>query len=189
MADPLPSLLLSQYAPTELWFDCARCKRHGDAHVAVLRKKFGDLPLGEIARRVAAAGIPPCALAAGNPADNACSVRPVEPPIELWARLAEARRLGYSARLHCERKLEALKRASSCPEVVDLDLDSLIAILGHNLPLEKLPARCSCPHCGTERVRIQWLAPSQRPTSGGAVSGLTRAALATQRRLRVIGKN
>lgn len=162
MRPELPALRLDDYGPTELEIDCARCRRHAMVSTAMLRRKFGNVRLSEIARRVAASGSPRCELALTGDGTG-CAARPIEPPFHLWAMLRDAQRDGWGARLICERHLEALKRARPCPQVVDLDLDTLVASHGYDMPLERLPRRLRCPECGTRSIRVEWIAPATRP--------------------------
>lgn len=147
-----------------VWIDCARCSRHTAPHIATLQRKFGKVTLGEAARQVAA---PSCALARDG-AQSICSARPVAPPIDHWALLDHARRLGYRARLHCHRHLAAMKSTRPCPTTWDLDLESLIAVLGYDFPLDRLPPRLSCPDCHTKAIRLEWIGPPATPGPSGA---------------------
>lgn len=168
MTPDLASVRLDDYRPTDLMIDCGRCRRQASVSCTTLRKKFGNIRLGEIARRVAASGIPPCNLATiGN--GTGCRARPVEPAFHHWALLRDAQRGGWGARIICQRHLEALKRARPCPQVVDLDLDTLIAALGYDFPLERLRNRLRCPLCGTGSITVEWIAPGVRPDPGGQV--------------------
>src|SRR5690606_28595060 len=114
----------------------------------------------------AAAGIPPCNLATIGDGTR-CAAVPAEPSFWLWANLRQAQQEGWGARLICRRHLEALKRARPCPEVVGLDLDTLVAAFGYDLPLARLKNRLGCPRCGTRSIAIEWISPVQRPSPGG----------------------
>jgi hypothetical protein len=190
MAVALPAMRLDQCPWPIIWINCARCSRHTAPHVATLQRKFGAMTtLGEAARLVAARG--GCHLAK-DAVQNICSVRVEEPPIDHWASLDHARRFGYAGRLHCHRHLAAMKSTRPCPMVWDLDLDTLVAVLGWDFPLERLPSRLSCPDCHTKHIRIEWIAPpeSPAPDASGAETVVrlkpTRAALA-KKRFRVVG--
>jgi hypothetical protein len=190
MSDALATVTLDGYRFPVIGFDCPRCKRNAEAEVAKLRGKFGGkLTLGEVARQVAAGR--GCALA--QDADHSlCSVRAVAPPVHHWAELDHARLGGWTALLHCGRRHEALKTAKSCPGAVPLDVPTLIAALGHNFPLERLPSRLLCPSCGSKSLGVEWIVPPEPPPSGGATQTPepvrlrpTRAALGG-RRFRVV---
>lgn len=91
---------------------------------------------------------------------SACSVVVEEVPVWVWARLNDARRGGWTAALHCRRRMAAMKSSKSCPEVTWLDIETLVAALGEDFPLEKLMRRCQCPRCGTKHVDLEWIVPA-----------------------------
>lgn len=154
---------LSDFVPSVLWIECVRCKRRGEVQTDKARRRYGDITLTELARRVADAG--GCALA---DKDNCvCSAVVVEPPVETWATLDDAWRGHWQGVLTCQRRLHALKRINSCVEDVVLDVHTLVAILGHKYPLEKLSRKAVCPQCGTEAASISWTKPKAPPDPGG----------------------
>ena len=87
-----------------------------------------------------------------------------------WAMLESAKRGGWAALLHCERHFAALKATKPCREVVELDVTTLVAELGHDFPLEKLPHRLLCASGGTKSVDVEWIVPKDPPTPGGVTS-------------------
>ncbi|MEI9899653.1 MAG: hypothetical protein WDN31_05325 [Hyphomicrobium sp.] len=100
-----------------------------------LKNLYGDLrTLGDIAGDIAAAGQPPCQLAAPG---EACSVVPVEPQVDHWATLYQALHGEWECTFFCERRHAALKKAESCPPI-RLDVRSLVAVLGYDYKLAKL---------------------------------------------------
>ena len=180
---------LNQYPWPVIAIDCPRCRRHAEARVPELRAKYGSPTLGELARQVAASR--GCALAA-DAGNSLCSARMVEPPVHHWATLDNAKRGGWAALLHCERHFAALKATKPCREAVELDVATLITVLGHDFPLERLPRRLLCPSCGTKSVRIAWIVPREPPAPGGASAPAeplrlrpTKAALG-RKRFRVV---
>ena len=191
-------LMLDQFKAPEVSIDCARCRRHATVTVAVLKKKFGNQRLDVIARMVArssAGGLhnAPCALA-DDPFERLCSARPIELNPVLWARVIDAEKGGWTAKLHCHRRLENLKRAKSCAETVELPVLVLKALFGWDFELEKLPRRMRCPHCGSQTIEIEWRIPAEAPDPGGATDDEpapvlqlrpTRAAMG-RKRFRVI---
>jgi hypothetical protein len=157
---------IDQYRLPLVGFDCPRCKRSAQVDVEKLRARYrGTVTLAEVARQIAADRS--CALAQ-DAVNSLCSVRPVAPPVHHWAELDHARRGGWAALLHCQRRHAALKAAKSCPEVVPLDVPTLVAALGSSFPLERLPPRLVCPSCGTQSVSVQWVLPPDPPPPGGA---------------------
>lgn len=150
---------LVDYVPTELNIACERCQRRTTATTYALKIKYGDLTLGEIARRVAADGSPPCQLA-GVEGRVLCSVRPEEPPVEQWATISDARRGGWSCWLECGRKHASLKSTKSCPGEFRVDVETLAAAFPWDFPIERLRTRLKCPECGTEMVSLYWRAPA-----------------------------
>lgn len=161
--DRLKTLTVDQYVPGELWIQCLRCRRSASATKAQLKARYGNVTLRDAALRVAADGKPPCNLAVVE--GNAfCGAIPIEPPVEAWATLTDARLGGWEAWLHCGRRHAALKKASSCPKPFPLTVHSLLALLPWDYPLARLPSRMHCPECGTEFVSIEWLVPAEDPS-------------------------
>lgn len=164
MAD-IGKLMLDQFKPREVSIDCFRCRRHAHVTVASLRKKFGNQRMDVIARMVARASTDhsgPCGLAE-DPFTGLCSARPVEVDPVLWANVLDAEKGGWRAYLHCHRRLENLKRAQSCSEVVELPVLVLKAKHGWDFELEKLPRQYRCPHCGSHTIEIEWVIPAEAP--------------------------
>ena len=153
--------MLSNYAPREFQVECLRCKRSAVVDKYAMRRRFGDVTLQECALKISASK--GCALA-GTYGTAQCSVRVSETPVWTWARLQEARIGGWSAYLTCHRRFAALKSTDSCPEVIRLDVLSLVAALGDDFPLEKLPTKCKCPQCGTGSIEIEWRVPEPPKT-------------------------
>jgi len=169
--DKLGQTLIDDYGPREISIDCVRCRRHATVTTAALRKKFGNQRLDVIARMVArssAAGPrrEVCGLA-DDPFQSLCSARPIEVDPVLWANLLDAEMGGWRAKLHCHRRLENLKRAKSCEEVVELPVLVLKSVFGWDFELEKLPRRLRCPHCGSRSIEIEWVMPAEAPDPGG----------------------
>lgn len=182
---------LDQYRPPTIKIECLRCRRYvPDVQIPTLRKRFGNIPVIEAARRVAASGPKPCGLARDD--GKLCSVRAFEPPVWHWANLYDALHGKWQAALFCHRHLEALKRAEPCPGNVPLDIPTLLAALGHDFKLERLPSKCECPKCHTSMVEIAWhvpdpVAPPHAPADEGApVLRLRPSRGQAQRTLRVI---
>lgn len=156
MSDPRQRLLTECRSPY-LIFECRRCRRHGQTSVRKLHQAYGNKPLGEIARLIAADG--GCAFA--DTPQSGCTAIPVEPPVHHWADLGNARYGKWQALLYCERRMAALKATNACPGPIALDVPTLVAALGYAFKLERLPTRLCCPACGTKAVRIEWLVPEE----------------------------
>lgn len=167
MAQELAAVQLRDYAPPLVTFDCHRCKRRKDVLISELREEFGNLPLGEIARRVAAKLPRRCQLAY---AGEGCGVRVFEPAVEQWAYLAHAREGRWLGRQRCQRHHAALKSTKPCPEVLILDPDNLIAVFGWDFPLERLPRKMRCHKCGCELVSIEWIVPDSPADPNGTAA-------------------
>lgn len=154
------TMTLDTYRANEFSVECRRCRRHATVDRYAMLKRFGPVTLDECARHIAAAK--GCALAATYGSAK-CSVQVVEVPVWFWAKLMHARLGNWRAFLTCRRRFAALKSADSCPEVVELDVLSLIAALGDDFPLERLPHRAKCPYCGTSHVDVDWHVPQGPP--------------------------
>jgi hypothetical protein len=176
MAD-IGKLMLDQFRPREVSIDCFRCRRHAHVTTAALKKKFGNQRMDVIARMVARSSTDhagPCGLAE-DPFTAHCSARPVEVDPVLWANILDAEKGGWRAYLHCHRRLENLKRAKSCSEVIELPVLVLKAKHGWDFELEKLPRQYRCPHCGSRTIDIEWVIPMQAPDPSNAADAVHEA--------------
>ena len=157
---------IGDYTPKKWRIDCLRCRRNADLDRFDMQRRFGaDMTLQECARQIAAkAG---CNLAAihGGPG---CDVRVVEVAVWTWATLMDARLGKWQAYLSCQRRFASLKSADSCPEVIQLNVLTLIVALGDNFTLEKLRTKVRCPLCGTASVDIEWFIPVEPDTPAPA---------------------
>jgi hypothetical protein len=45
----------------------------------------------------------------------------------------------------CERHHQGLKVARPCPEMMEIEVKTLVASFGHTFTIDKLPARLRCP--------------------------------------------
>lgn len=113
----------------------------------------------------------------------------------MWGTLEDARRGGWTARLHCLRHTAALRRVESCPEVTWLDVETLYAVFGHDFPLERLTHRLRCPKCHTDVIEVEWFVPPETPAPHAPAADEpplrlrpTRAQVGRER-LRVIGED
>lgn len=188
-ARELSQLPLKKYRPPQISVDCARCRRHGLVTVSTV--KLGEsATVSDLVRHVAQAG--KCQLAMGEP--YACSAIPIEPPVEQWAALEDAKWGNWTLWLKCARSMAALKSVKACPGPIALDVRSLVARLGFNFPLSKL--RLICPDCGSELVHTWWEVPpapdstdpaAAQPTKPVSDSLYAGAKAPTNRQLRIIG--
>lgn len=131
-----------------------------------MRQKFGDITLQDLAFRVAAKN--GCTLASGP--DRICTVVAHEVAVELWASLDDAWGGGWGALLWCQRHMSSLKATKPCPEPVELNILTLVSLLGGEFKLDRLPAKFKCPRCKTELVAIEWHVPKEPPSAGGAAA-------------------
>jgi hypothetical protein len=157
------TVTLSSYRPPVFTVSCPRCNRSAEVDRQAMLRRFGDVSLHEVAQRIASAG--GCQLAVD--ADPICSSTAFEIDPTWWGSLDEAFRGGWTGRLTCARHTVALRRTEPCPGFLDLDVKTLIAILGGDFKLEKLRTRCSCWQCNTRHTRIEWLIPDEPTPPGG----------------------
>ncbi len=151
---------LRDYEPPELRMECDRCKRSATLKVQAMAKRFGaNVPIGDLVRQVALAGKQPCGLAG----TSQCGARAWEPPPWHWADLDGAWKGGWIARLRCRRNRAGLKATKPCPEMVIVDVETLVATLGYDFKLEHLPSRMQCPRCHSQLVDVEWIVPDPTP--------------------------
>lgn len=158
------TLSIGSYHPRTWRIECRRCRRGAVLDRYEMQRRYGsDITLADCARKVAASK--GCNLAAihGGPG---CSVEVLETSVDSWGRLSDARYGKWQAFLTCHRRFSSLKAADSCPEHIQLDIHTLVAVLGDDFPLDRLKAKCKCPMCGTAHVEIEWFVP--KPPKGPA---------------------
>ena len=149
--------LLREYEPPTLRVECPRCHRDApDLKVQTLKRRFGDnLTIGDLAHKVALSGRTPCGLAE----TGQCGARAWEPPVWHWADLDRAWKGGWMARLSCQRHRGGVKASKPCPEVVVVDVETLVATLGYDFKLQHLPSRMQCPRCHSTLIDVEWIVP------------------------------
>lgn len=155
------TVTLVQYPAPEFKIECIRCRRGAVVERHAMQMRHGNIPLIDVARKIAAAK--GCNLAGiiGGPQ---CDVQVYEVEFWTWARLRDAVADGWRARLYCRRRLAALKRTESCPGAYELDLDTLVMALGDSYPIHKLHSKARCPRCHTEATSIEWYRPDPPKT-------------------------
>lgn len=157
------TITLAAYRPPVFQVSCPRCNRSAELDRANMLRRFGDITLHDCAQRIASGG--GCALAVD--ADPICSSTAFETPVHHWADLDDAFRGGWAGRLRCQRHMAAMKPTKPCPGGLDLDIKTLISLLGGDFKLEKLRSRCRCWECNTKHVAIEWWVPDEPTPPGG----------------------
>lgn len=156
------TIKLGGYRPRTWRIECRRCKRGVVLDRYDMQRRYGDnITLAECATKIAA--LKGCNLAAihGGPG---CSVEVFETSVASWGQLSDARYGKWQAFLTCHRRFSSLKAAGSCPEHIQLDVSTLVAVLGHDYPLDRLQSKCKCPMCGTAHIEIEWFVPGPPST-------------------------
>lgn len=82
--------------------------------------------------------------------------------------LGEAYRAGWRIQVRCAfGRREAMKSVRECVYGAELDLPTLVWTRGASFPLARLESRLKCPQCGSRRVRLAFIVPTER----GSVRG------------------
>jgi hypothetical protein len=154
-------MLLAEYEPPTLKVECQRCRRSAPSlKVQSLAKRFGDnITIGDLAKKVASSGETPCGLAN----TGQCGATAWEPPPWHWADLDRAWKGGWIARLYCQRHRGGVKQSKPCPEVVIVDVETLVSALGYSFKLQHLPSRLQCPRCHSDLISVEWVVPDDAP--------------------------
>lgn len=77
------------------------------------------------------------------------------------ATLGEAHDHGWKLRAKCAHgKGDGMKRIRECVNSMDLDLPTLLWTRGRDFPLALLSERLKCPSCGSYKVVVYFLPPS-----------------------------
>lgn len=148
---------LSDYRHPRLTIICEPCGRNGDYSVGSLRRKFGNPPLADVCRLVAIAG--QCPRAMHYPGSD-CTARFARKYVVNEVRsLGAALHGGWILGLRCDGRHEGLKARRPCIQAFSIDLESLVAGLGHEFPIEQLQRKMCCPRCGSSHVSLYWSTP------------------------------
>lgn len=166
------TITLQAYRPPVFQVSCPRCNRSAEVDRAAMLRRYGDITLHDVAQRIAGAG--GCALAVDE--HPICSSTAFETDVKWWGTLDDAFRGKWIGRLVCHRHLAALKRTEPCPGWLELDVKTLVSVLGGDFKLERLQSRCWCWQCNTKHVAIDWIVPDE-PTPPGGTEAQTAQVL------------
>lgn len=166
-----PRVRLSAQPTARLEVKCDRCSRRGRFTAFRLFAEFGDkfegLPLlHEIARKAG------CDRAKNPPhpgemryLERVCEIRQVTaaddyvPTPTVYSRMHQ----GWRLLLVCARHHQGLKSAKPCPgPPAEMDLRTLMASLGHDFPVDRLPGKLVAPCCATQSIELHWIAPAAK---------------------------
>lgn len=172
---------LQSYRPPVFRVSCPRCNRGAEVERVAMLRRFGDISLHEVAQRVAIAG--GCQLAVDK--RPICASTAFETPVQYWASLDDAYRGGWVGRMTCARHQVALRRTMPCAGFLDLDIHTLLTLLGGDFKLDRIPARCVCWQCNTRRIDIDWLVPAEPTPPGGTVQQTAQVLRLKPSRLRL----
>ena len=76
--------------------------------------------------------------------------------------LGDAHAAGWRITVRCAwGPRDGMKRARECVHGAELDLETLIWTRGRDFPLALLDSRLKCPRCGSRRVRLAFVIPSE----------------------------
>lgn len=175
------TITLAGYKPPRFAVQCPRCNRRAEVDRVDLLRRHGDITLHAAAQIIANHG--GCALAVGR--DPICSTTAFEIPVEHWADLDDAFRGGWACRVSCQRHMAAMKPTKPCPGGADLDIRTLIALLGGDFKLERLRSRCSCWQCNSKHVSLEWWVPDDPTPPGGTAEQTAQVLRLKPSRLRL----
>jgi hypothetical protein len=82
--------------------------------------------------------------------------------------IGEAFSLGWQLKARCAFDREGMKSVRQCSWSYDLDMLTLVATRGRDFPLAMLASRLRCPRCGSRRVVVVFMPPSEGDTRRGA---------------------
>jgi len=76
--------------------------------------------------------------------------------------IGEAHSYGWRIRARCAHgKRDAMKSIRECTYSAELDMETLVWIRARALPLAWLQERLRCPTCGSRRITIAYILPSE----------------------------
>ena len=77
--------------------------------------------------------------------------------------LGEAHSYGWRIVARCAHgKRDGMKSIRECSYRQELNLETLVWTRGRAFPLAWLPERLRCPRCGSRRVALTYIVPSER---------------------------
>jgi len=153
---------LSDYRFQRLAIACGPCGRHGSYRVKTLRTLLFNPPLAEVPRLMAIKAGCPLAMRFPGHECGAWFVTKGQ-PVAASKYLGDRRFEGWQLILTCERSHQGLTATKPCPRDFELDLSSLVAVLGHSFEIDQLNRRLQCPGCGSHHYGLAWIAPKPKP--------------------------
>jgi hypothetical protein len=89
--------------------------------------------------------------------------------IAMVETIGEAFSLGWQLKARCAfGNREGMKSVRQCTWSYDLDMLTLVATRGRDFPLAMLASRLRCPRCGSRRMAVVFMPPSEGDKRRGA---------------------
>jgi hypothetical protein len=80
--------------------------------------------------------------------------------------IGEAHSYGWRIRARCAHgRRDGMKSIRECTYSAELDMETLVWTRGRAFPLAWLQERLRCPTCGSRRVTIAYILPSEQQTA------------------------
>ena len=147
---------------------CDLCQRRGVYRADRLLGLVGDLTPADALPAIGRLG--KCRKALNPPHINSvnygvdrCQIRLDRIPEAIPATIGKAMHSKWRGFIECERHHQGLKRAKPCGIEVELDLPTLVAALGYDFEINRLPSKLNAPCCGGRMFGLRWFVPEHIP--------------------------
>lgn len=141
---------------------CDACQRRGLYRADRLLELVGDLTPPSALQAIGRLGR--CQKALNPPDINAinygidrCQIRSDYPPETIPPTIGKAMHGKWRGFIACQRHHQGLKQAKPCGVEAELDLPTLVAALGYDFEIARLPSRLNAPCCGGRMFGLRWV--------------------------------
>lgn len=159
---------LSKMGQSHFRVRCDACQRRGVYRADRLLELVGDLTPSAALPAIGQLG--KCQKALNPPDINSinygtdrCQIRSDGIPEATPTTIGKAMHGKWRGFIECQRHHQGLKQAKPCGVEVELDLPTLVAALGYDFEIPRLPSKLNAPCCGGRMFGLRWFVPQHNP--------------------------
>jgi len=143
---------------------CDECSRRGAYRADRLLGMVGDVTGPDALRAIGRLGkcrkaLNPPDINSINYANDRCQIRSDDPETKIPPTIGKAMHEKWRGFIECQRHHQGLKQAKPCGVEAELDLPTLVAVLGYNFEINRLAAKLNAPCCGGRMFGLRWYVP------------------------------
>lgn len=157
---------LSQMGQRVIRVRCNECDRRGAYRADRLLGIVGNLTGPDALQAIGRLG--KCRKALNPPDINSftygtdrCQIQSDGPKPRIPPTIGKAMHGKWRGFIECQRHHQGLKIAKPCGVESELDLPTLVAALGYDFEINRLPAKLNAPCCGGRMFGLRWYVPEE----------------------------